>query len=323
VPLRARWRSPGSYRSAASRDRRCGASEQHQQTEYPDSARPHPNSLTSTFSPTPAWWRPDARSIPASAIYLQGIDSSEIISTVHGRPSLTISANSRTPVEALGARTIGRTDICRPTRWAHPRLAIRRSKVAFVDRPALAPSARRCSRGVYSDSLERGATGLTAAGSEFSQKMQQSRAADETPSGRPYGEPAAIEIDAPALPLRCEGEVHTGRGAGAAAIHLLAVGRGDRSAGNRDNPALAATAPNFPSRGRAQLRLTVTGSAARSHRRGRSGRREAVRRLASCALAVRSRWLRGSWRRAGDDNVRPVSVRAPAIRKLRPVMGQG
>jgi hypothetical protein len=56
----------------------------------------------------------------------------------------------------------------------------------------LAPSARRCSRGVYSDSLERGATGLTAAGSEFSQKMQQSRAADETPSGRPYGEPAAI-----------------------------------------------------------------------------------------------------------------------------------
>jgi hypothetical protein len=192
VPLRARWRSPGSYRSAASRDRRCGASEQHQQTEYPDSARPHPNSLTSTFSPTPAWWRPDARSIPASAIYLQGIDSSEIISTVHGRPSLTISANSRTPVEALGARTIGRTDICRPTRWAHPRLAIRRSKVAFVDRPALAPSARRCSRGVYSDSLERGATGLTAAGSEFSQKMQQSRAADETPSGRPYGEPAAI-----------------------------------------------------------------------------------------------------------------------------------
>jgi hypothetical protein len=120
VPLRARWPAPGSYRSAASRDRRCGASEQHQQTEYPDSARPHPNSLTSTFSPTPAWWRPDARSIPASAIYLQGIDSSEIISTVHGRPSLTISANSRTPVEALGARTIGRTDICRPTRWTHP-----------------------------------------------------------------------------------------------------------------------------------------------------------------------------------------------------------
>jgi integrase/recombinase XerD len=29
-----------------------------------------------------------------TSIYLQGIDSSEIISTVHGRPSPTISANA-------------------------------------------------------------------------------------------------------------------------------------------------------------------------------------------------------------------------------------
>ena len=50
------------------------------------------------------WCTTESRSLSSNAlghanlgitnIYLQGIDSSEIISTVHGRPSPTISANA-------------------------------------------------------------------------------------------------------------------------------------------------------------------------------------------------------------------------------------
>ena len=47
-----------------------------------------------------------------TSVYLQGIDSSEIISTVHGRPSPTISASARAPDQALVKPRPGRRGAC-------------------------------------------------------------------------------------------------------------------------------------------------------------------------------------------------------------------
>jgi hypothetical protein len=72
-----------------------------------------------------------------TSVYLQGIDSSEIISTVHGRPSPTISANVGPADQTVGnKRRIGRrlpTDPAKPLRLGiSATVAKRQSTPAFA-----------------------------------------------------------------------------------------------------------------------------------------------------------------------------------------------
>jgi hypothetical protein len=55
-----------------------------------------------------------------TSIYLQGIDSSEIISTEHERASPTISASAGLGIRRESEPRLGRLVACRPTRVAPP-----------------------------------------------------------------------------------------------------------------------------------------------------------------------------------------------------------
>jgi hypothetical protein len=82
-----------------------------------------------------------------TSVYLQGIDSSEIISTVHGRPSPKISANAGLQLrrsEQYAAGSDGRPP-ADPT--PHPRLATSRSITTLVAQSCFSDGTGRASFG--------------------------------------------------------------------------------------------------------------------------------------------------------------------------------
>ena len=72
-----------------------------------------------------------------TSIYLQGIDSSEIIGTVHGRPSPTISASAGLRSSDRSERGPGRLGVRRADPTRHPRLAASAVPASARSRPAL------------------------------------------------------------------------------------------------------------------------------------------------------------------------------------------